>query len=130
MYGIPPRLSVTEPISLLDDPYIYGNRLSETLAVQSARAGKARQNFRYIGTELKMKTVLFDVGDEVRVAKGKSFGSLNMRTIEIKWFEACVVAETRHPRYISRGAGSKITSEAIHARRPRLFHGRPDHLPN
>lgn len=82
MYGIPPRFSDTESISFLDDLYNENPRICETLAAQSAKAGKDCQIFRNIGNEVQKKTVVFDVGDEVWKAEEKYFRSSEMRTFE------------------------------------------------
>lgn len=53
--------------------------------------------------------MLLDVGDEVWIAKGKSFGSSITRAFETKWCEPGLIMEAGHPRYVLQTSGNKVT---------------------
>lgn len=100
----------------------------ETLAVKSVRSGRSNPTIRETDSEVERKIATFDVGDEVWIAKGKAFGIAMTRAFETNCYGPGTITKARHPRYALRTAGNKVTQEAIHVRRLRLFHRRPGHL--
>lgn len=105
IHGVPSRFTGDKMI-----PPSFSTRNTECwtlelLVVQSSRVKKAERSS--FGQHLfdKHNVVQSSVGEEVLVAKGKTYGSAEIRDFERKWYGPCLLLQAQHPGYVLQFKG-------------------------